>query len=171
MLDRTISKVLEWGFILYKVRDMIISNIKEILRKRSDVEMVTRKSDFRSGRKMRRSLNGRILRKTTLNILMVVAVCCAIMALSMQFLANSILLDSLQPMVRQSAKTVEANIHMMADRMMMIAGDSRMSIAGMGGDAAASGTAGEEAVENWSAVLTEAAEIYEFYTIVSQPLI
>ena len=127
--------------------------------------MVTRKSDFRSGRKMRRSLNGRILRKTTLNILMVVAVCCAIMALSMQFLANSILLDSLQPMVRQSAKTVEANIHMMADRMMMIAGDSRMSIVGMGGDAAASGTAGEEAVENWSAVLTEAAEIYEFYTI------
>ena len=127
--------------------------------------MVTRKSDFRSGRKMRRSLNGRILRKTTLNILMVVAVCCAIMALSMQFLANSILLDSLQPMVRQSAKTVEANIHMLADRMMMIAGDSRMSIAGMGGDAAASGTAGEEAVENWSAVLTEAAEIYEFYTI------
>ena len=165
MLDRTISKVLEWGFILYKVRDMIISNIKEILRKRSDVEMVTRKSDFRSGRKMRRSLNGRILRKTTLNILMVVAVCCAIMALSMQFLANSILLDSLQPMVRQSAKTVEANIHMMADRMMMIAGDSRMSIVGMGGDAAASGTAGEEAVKNWSAVLTEAAEIYEFYTI------
>lgn len=111
--------------------------------------MVTRKSDFRSGRKMRRSLNGRILRKTTLNILMVVAVCCAIMALSMQFLANSILLDSLQPMVRQSAKTVEANIHMMADRMMMIAGDSRMSIVGMGGDAAASGTAGEEAVKNW----------------------
>ncbi len=164
-MDRTISKVLEWGFILYKVRDMIISNIKEILRKRSDVEMVTRKSDFRSGRKMRRSLNGRILRKTTLNILMVVAVCCAIMALSMQFLANSILLDSLQPMVRQSAKTVEANIHMLADRMMMIAGDSRMSIAGMGGDAAASGTAGEEAVKNWSAVLTEAAEIYEFYTI------
>ena len=164
-MDRTISKVLDWGFILYKVRDMIISNIKEILRKRSDVEMVTRKSDFRSGRKMRRSLNGRILRKTTLNILMVVAVCCAIMALSMQFLANSILLDSLQPMVRQSAKTVEANIHMMADRMMMIAGDSRMSIVGMGGDAAASGTAGEEAVKNWSAVLTEAAEIYEFYTI------
>ena len=164
-MDRTISKVLEWGFILYKVRDMIISNIKAILRKRSDVEMVTRKSDFRSGRKMRRSLNGRILRKTTLNILMVVAVCCAIMALSMQFLANSILLDSLQPMVRQSAKTVEANIHMMADRMMMIAGDSRMSIVGMGGDAAASGTAGEEAVKNWSAVLTEAAEIYEFYTI------
>ncbi|MFG6335736.1 MAG: HAMP domain-containing protein [Lachnospiraceae bacterium] len=127
--------------------------------------MVTRKSDFRSGRKMRRSLNGRILRKTTLNILMVVAVCCAIMALSMQFLANSILLDSLQPMVRQSAKTVEANIHMLADRMMMIAGDSRMSIVGMGGDAAAFGTAGEEAVDNWSAVLTEAAEIYEFYTI------
>ena len=35
-----------------------------------------------------------------------------IMAVSLQSLANNILLDSLQPMARQSAKTVEANIHM-----------------------------------------------------------
>ena len=49
------------------------------------------------------------------------------MAVSMQSLANNILLDSLQPMARQSAKTVEANIHMLADRMMTIAGDSRMN--------------------------------------------
>mgnify|MGYP006972696303 CR=1 FL=1 len=77
-------------------------------------------------REIRRSLNGRILRNTTLNILVLVIVCCAIMAKSMQTLANSILLDSLQPMVRQSAKTVEANIHMLADRMMTIAGDSHM---------------------------------------------
>ena len=48
------------------------------------------------------------------------------MALSLQSLANSILLDSLQPMARQSAKTVEANIHMLADRMMTIAGDPRL---------------------------------------------
>lgn len=34
MLDRTISKVLEWGFILYKVRDMIISNIKRNIEKK-----------------------------------------------------------------------------------------------------------------------------------------
>ena len=126
--------------------------------------MAWKHSDSRV-REKKRSLNGRILKNTILNILVLVVVCCGIMAVAMQSLANSILLDSLQPMVRQSAKTVEANIHMMADRMMMIAGDSRMSIVGMGGDAAASGTAGEEAVKNWSAVLTEAAEIYEFYTI------
>ena len=76
--------------------------------------MVTKQPDFRSGRRVKRSLNGRILRNTTLNILILVGVCCVIMALSMQSLANSILLDSLQPMVRQSAKTVEANIHMLA---------------------------------------------------------
>lgn len=121
--------------------------------------MVTKKSEFRSAHRMRRSLNGRILRNTTLNILILVAVCCVIMALSMQSLANSILLDSLQPMARQSAKTVEANIHMLADRMMMIASDSRMSAAGYEGEGA------EAAMEGREAVLTEAAEIYEFHTI------
>lgn len=126
--------------------------------------MVTNKSDSRSGRKMRRSLNGRILRNTTLNILVLVAVCCVIMALSMQSLANSILLDCLQPMARQSAKTVEANIHMLAERMMVIAGDSRMNIVGFGGGEAETSRADAE-MEGWQAVLTEAAEIYEFHTI------
>ena len=77
------------------------------------------------GRKM--SLNRRILRNTILNILVLVIICCVIMAMSLQSLANSILLDSLQPMARQSAKTVEANLHMLADRMMTIAGDPRMN--------------------------------------------
>ena len=73
------------------------------------------------GRKM--NLNRRILRNTILNILVLVIICCVIMAMSLQSLANSILLDSLQPMARQSAKTVEANLHMLADRMMTLAGD------------------------------------------------
>jgi len=127
--------------------------------------MLAKKSDSRSGRKMRRSLNGRILRNTTFNILVLVAVCCVIMAFSMQSLANSILLDSLQPMARQSAKTVEANIHMLADRMMVIAGDSRMSIAGIGDGAAPADSDTESVKEGWEAVLVEAAEIYEFHTI------
>ena len=100
--------------------------------------MGTKQSGSLSGRKVRMSLNGRILMNTTLNILILVAVCCVIMALSMQSLANSILLDSLQPMARQSAKTVEANIHMLADRMMMLAGDSRMNIVAIGEKASAS---------------------------------
>lgn len=125
--------------------------------------MKAKKSDVRSGRKMKRSINGRILRSMTLNILILVTVCCVIMALSMQSLANSILLDSLRPMARQSAKTVEANIHMLADRMMMIAGDSRMSIVDIGDVAAVSDDMAER--ETWQSVLTKAAEIYEFHTI------
>ncbi len=127
--------------------------------------MGTKQSDSRISRKTRKSLNGRILRHTTLNILILVAVCCVIMALSMQSLANSILLDSLQPMARQSAKTVEANIHILAERMMMLAGDSRMDIVDIGGNVTESGHDGEAAADGWEAVLTEAAEIYEFYTI------
>jgi len=127
--------------------------------------MGTKQSDSRISRKTRKSLNGRILRHTTLNILILVAVCCVIMALSMQSLANSILLDSLQPMARQSAKTVEANIRILAERMMMLAGDSRMDIVDIGGNVTESGHDGEAAANGWEAVLTEAAEIYEFYTI------
>lgn len=89
------------------------------------------------------------MRSTTLNILILVIVSCGIMALSMQYLATNILLDSLQPMVRQSAKTVEANIHMLADRMMTLAGDL--------GEA---GTAQRRAE-----ILAETAEIYELHTI------
>lgn len=105
----------------------------------------------------KKSLSGKILRNTTLNILALVIVCCAIMAAAMQFLANNILLDSLQPMARQSAKTVEANIHMLADRMMAIAGDPRMSAAGEA-DAMTLRASRNE-------VLEEAAEIYELYDI------
>ena len=110
-------------------------------------------------REIKRSLNGRILRNTILNILVLVIVCCVIMAAAMQSLANNILLDSLQPMARQSSKTVEANIHMLADRMMTIAGDPRMSAE----SAAASGSGTLRASRD--EVLTEAAEIYELYTI------
>lgn len=110
--------------------------------------MTRNKTDFRQ-RKPRRNLNGRILRSTTLNILILVIVCCGIMALSLQYLATNILLDSLQPMARQSAKTVEANIHMLADRMMTIAGH-------LSEDGASARRA---------QILDEAAEIYELHTI------
>lgn len=121
--------------------------------------MTAKKSDSRI-REIRGSLNRRILRSTILNILLLVVVCCVIMALSMQSLANSILLDSLQPMARQSAKTVEANIHMLADRMMTMAGDTRMNPSA--GDGA---QPGEDVLAGREAVLTQAAEIYELYTV------
>ena len=124
--------------------------------------MTGKQADSRSSRGTRRSLNGRILRSTTLNILVLVVICCVIMALSMQSLANNILLDSLQPMARQSAKTVEANIHMLADRMMAIASDSRLT------ETTALGSGTLTLQYNRSsrqAVLDEAAEIYELHTI------
>lgn len=123
---------------------------------------MTGKRTISRNREFRRSLNGRILRSTTLNILILVIICCVIMAFSMQSLANNILLDSLQPMARQSAKTVEANIHMLADRMMTIAGDPRMTLSA-GENTAASDA--QALYENRESLLTEAAEIYEFHTI------
>ena len=76
--------------------------------------MAGKQTESLARRGIKRSLNGKILGNTTLNILILVVICCVIMALSMQSLVNNILLDSLQPMARQSAKTVEANIHMLA---------------------------------------------------------
>ncbi|MCI8466312.1 MAG: HAMP domain-containing protein [Lachnospiraceae bacterium] len=122
------------------------------------------KTKSHSSKRRKRSLNGRILKNTILNILVLVIVCCVIMVFSMHSLAGSVLLDSLQPMAKQSAKTVEANIHMLADRMMTIAGDSRMNTAAEPSDGEK--WSEEEAVrKNQEAVLTEAAEIYELHTI------
>ncbi len=112
-------------------------------------------------RKFRRSLNGRILKSTILNILILVIVCCGIMALSLQYLATNILLDSLQPMARQSAKTVEANMHMLADRMMALAGNARMQSVMLDNNVVDATTTRKNRAE----LLTETAEIYELHTI------
>ena len=112
--------------------------------------MTENQAEALPGQGAKRSLDRRILRHTLLNILILVVICCVIMALSLQSLANSILLDSLQPMARQSAKTVEANIHMLADRMMATAADPRVT-----------GASSEDRM----AVLEEAKEVYELYTI------
>lgn len=109
---------------------------------------MTGKKENSHNRKIKRSLSGRILKNTILNILVLVIVCCVFMMLAMQFLANNILLDNIQPMARQSAKTVEANIHLLADRMMTIAKDLRMN-----------------SVFKTNEVLKETAEIYELHTI------
>ena len=128
--------------------------------------MTGKRADSHANREIKGNLNRRILRNTMLNIVILVVICCVIMALSLQSLANSILLDSLQPMARQSAKTVEANIHMLADRMMTIAGDSRMSTVSSALDETGVSRPDPRATaENRRAVLDEAAEIYELYTI------
>lgn len=127
--------------------------------------MTKTQADSLAVRGTKRSLNRRILRNTTLNILILVFICCVIMALSLQSLANNILLDSLQPMARQSAKTVEANVHMLADRMVTIAADPRMNAAAAPDTAEDPLAPAAARTESRRALLEEAAEIYEFYTI------
>ena len=130
--------------------------------------MTPHETDSHSRRGLRRSLNKKILTNTTLNILVLVVVSCIIMAYSMQSLANNILLDSLQPMARQSAKTVEANIHMLADRMMNIAVDPRMNAAAISSYGSDSGNAPMDSAaikKIREEILIEAAETYELYSI------
>ena len=121
--------------------------------------MTGKQTDSPANREIRQSLNRRILRNITLNILILVVICCIIMAFSLQSLANNILLDSLQPMARQSAKTVEANIHMLADRMMTIANDHGLETVMTGVDEAGEPLPDPAAtVRGRQAVLEEAAE-------------
>lgn len=89
---------------------------------------------------------------TTMIVLSVMLVCTAIMRYSMRSLTETILIDVLQPAARQSAKAVEADIHLMADRVMDIASDNTLARAG----------ASPEQMER---VLEDAANTYEFYGI------
>lgn len=97
----------------------------------------------------KQSLNRKILQNTIGSAFLLVIICCCIMVLSMRTLTNNLLLDNLQPLARQSAKTVEANVHVLADRLITLAGDTRLK--------------GEQ--EARQTVLNQAKAVYELYTI------
>lgn len=97
--------------------------------------------------RVKRSIRFKIVTLTTVIVIGVMLVCAAILKHSMQSLTENILLDILQPMAEESANAVEADIHLMADRMMSLAGDERL----------VSGQA--------RAVLGEARDNYELYGI------
>ncbi len=100
-------------------------------------------------RKGKKSLNRKILLGNIGPVILLVLICCTIILFAMQALTKNLLLDNLQPMARQSAKTVEANIHLLADRTLRIADDKRMLETG----------------DSRKAVMDEAKEVYEMYTI------
>lgn len=77
--------------------------------------------------RIRRSVRFKIMVITTLIVIGVMLVCAGVLRYSMNSLTESILVDTLQPMAGQSAKAVEANVHLMADRMMGLALDSRLT--------------------------------------------
>ncbi len=100
----------------------------------------------------KRSICFKIMTMTTAIVIVVMLICTAVLKYSMQSLTESILLDVLQPMVRQSAKAVESNIHLLADRMMILATDSRLDGTG---EISAGKTEALESIYN----------TYEFYGI------
>lgn len=100
----------------------------------------------------KRSIRFKIMAMTTAIVIGVMLICTAIMRYSMQNLTEYILLDVLQPMAGESAKAVEANIHLMADRMMSLASDSRF-------------TSAQSTSADRTEVLKEARNVYEFYGI------
>lgn len=106
----------------------------------------------KTGIKIKHSIRFKIMVLTTMIVLGVMLVCTAVMRYSMRSLTETILIDVLQPAARQSAKAVEANIHLMADRIMDIASDKTIARA----DAT-------PAQIDW--VLDDAASTYEFYGI------
>lgn len=75
----------------------------------------------------KRSIRFKIMIITTLIVVGVMLVCEGVLQSSMNSLTESILIDTLQPMAGESAKAVEANIHLMADRMMGLALDNRLT--------------------------------------------
>lgn len=102
--------------------------------------------------KTKRSIRFKIMTITTLIVIGVMVICSAILRYSMQNLTESILLDVLQPMAVQSSEAVESNIHLMADRMMSLAADERL-------------TAPKAKLRRKKAMLADARNTYEFYGI------
>jgi len=116
---------------------------------RAETAQQSSASSKRKSEKQKKSLNRRILQSNLGFIFLLVVVCCGIMMLSMRTLTNNLLLDNLQPLARQSAKTVEANVHLLADRLITLAEDTRLL----------------EEADSRQAVFDHAKEVYELYTI------
>ncbi len=103
--------------------------------------------------KIKKSIKGKIIGYTTFVITLLVIISILIMMFSMKSLTNTILLDTLQPMVKESAKTVEENIHILANRMMSMAEDARIT------------KKTQNYEQDCNMVLNEAKEMYELYGI------
>lgn len=93
-----------------------------------------------------KSLNRKLVASAIYPVILFAIICYSIMILSMRNLTDTLLLDNLQPLARESAYAIETNLHLLADRMMSISNDSRLQNAD-------------------TSVLEEARTIYELHTI------
>lgn len=106
----------------------------------------TKKHDI----KTKRSIRFKIMTMTTIIVIGVMLVCTVAIRYSMHNLTESILIDVMQPIAKQSSKAVESSIHLMADRIIGLAADSNLSRRGV--------TAAQI-----DKILADAANTYEFY--------
>lgn len=70
--------------------------------------------------KIQKGIQRKILLNTTVILLVLSLVLVGTMTYFMNSLTSNILLDTLQPMAKTAAKSVEGNLHMMADRLFLI---------------------------------------------------
>lgn len=94
----------------------------------------------------KKNLNRKLVLSAIRPVILFALISYSIMILSMRGLTDKLLLDNLQPLARQSAHTIETNLHLLADRMMRIAKDTRLQHAD-------------------TSVLDEARTLYELHTI------
>ena len=102
--------------------------------------------------RIRKSICARVMTMTSFIVLCVMLVSTMILRHYMGRLTESIMLDVLQPIAGQAANAVSVNIHLMADRMMGLASDGRL-------------TTQDTREENMEEVLEYARNTYEFYGI------
>lgn len=111
-----------------------------------------RNKDKKDKIKTKRSIRTKVMTMTIVAVFVVMMVCSAIIKYSMDNLTEEILIDVLGPMAKEASKAVEANIHLMADRIISIASDP-----GLTGKNINKGKARQ--------VLSDATNTYEFYGI------
>ncbi len=103
-------------------------------------------------KKFKRSIRVKVMTMTSIVVVGVMLVCTGILRYSMGSLSESILLDVMQPTAGQSAKAVASDIHLMADRMISLASDNRLTEKDVKQDVI-------------TTVLKNARNTYEFYGI------
>jgi len=82
----------------------------------------TKRGDRQAG-----SIRKKIILHTIVLLLVVSFVVVGVMSYFMTDLTNTILLDTLQPMAKSASQSIENNLHLMADRIFMIADDAVFS--------------------------------------------
>lgn len=79
-------------------------------------------------KKKRFSIKLKIMLAATLVIIVVASLMLALMVGAMKSLSENIILDTLQPMTRTASQAVEANLHILADRILMAADNEALNI-------------------------------------------